>query len=150
MQECHNNHSQVCLLSTTISRRLELETRGFSQIKREKNIFPDLTYFSQLTYQKRKSITHKQRMSDMPESHDNHFQNCLLSTTISTPFELETHGWSQIQAEEKVLPDLTYFFTIDLFEVEIYCTYAKRIRIGGIQKKMFLRLSSYNHHFYSL
>ena len=27
---------------------------------------------------------------------------------------------SQIQAEEKILPDLTYFFKIDLLEVEIY------------------------------
>ena len=33
----------------------------------------------------------------------------LLSTIISTPFELETSGWSQIQAEEKILPDLIYY-----------------------------------------
>ena len=38
----------------------------------------------------------------------------LLSTTTSTPFELETRGWSQIQAR----PHL--FFKIDLLEVEIY------------------------------
>ena len=40
MQECHNNHFKLFLLSTTISRRFEQETQ-----KWEKNILPDLTYF---------------------------------------------------------------------------------------------------------
>ena len=33
------------LYSTTISRRFELETCGWSQIHGEKKVFPDLTYF---------------------------------------------------------------------------------------------------------
>ena len=41
-------------------------------------------------------------------------------TTFFTPFELETRGWSQIQAEEKIFPDLMYFLKIDPLEVEIY------------------------------
>ena len=39
--------------------------------------------------------------------------------TISTPFELETSSWSQIQAQEKIFPDLMYYLKIDSLEVEI-------------------------------
>ena len=44
----------------------------------------------------------------MQEFHNNHIQDCLVSTTISTPFELETCGWSQIKDKEKIFPDLIY------------------------------------------
>ena len=46
--------------------------------------------------------------------------NNVYSTTISTPFELETRGWSQIQGEEKIFPDLMYFLKIESFKVELY------------------------------
>ena len=60
--------------------------------------------------------------SDMQEFHNNHIQDCLLSTIISTSFDLETRGWSQIQAEENIFSDLTYYTTINILEVKIYCT----------------------------
>ena len=66
--------------------------------------------------------------SEVQDCHNNHFQNCHLSTTISTLFQLETRGWSQIQAEKEIFPDLAWFFLkIDLLEVVIYCT-AKRVQ----------------------
>ena len=40
-------------------------------------------------------------------------------TTISTPYELETRGMSQIQEEKNIFPDLAYFLKIDLFEVNL-------------------------------
>ena len=43
-----------------------------------------------------------------------------FATTISTTFELETRGCSQIQADEKIFPDVTYNFKLDSLEVEIY------------------------------
>ena len=58
----------------------------------------------------------------MQEFHNNYIQDYLLSTTISTRFELETRGWYQIQAEEKIFSDLTYYTTINILEVKIYCT----------------------------
>ena len=58
----------------------------------------------------------------MQESHNNHFQLCTILATISTPFELETRGWSQIQGEKNVFLDPTYVLKIDRLEVEIYCT----------------------------
>ena len=50
----------------------------------------------------------------MQEFQNNCIQDCLLSTIISTHFELETRGWSQIQAEEKIFSDLTYYTTINI------------------------------------
>ena len=35
---------------------------------------------------------------------------------------LEARGWSQIQAEEEIFPDLAYNCKIDSLEVEIYWT----------------------------
>ena len=61
----------------------------------------------------------------MQEFHNNYIQDYLLSTTISTRFELETRGWSQIQAEEKIFPNYSYFLKIDQFFVEIQCFICK-------------------------
>ena len=49
----------------------------------------------------------------MQESHNNHFKQCTFFTTISTPFELKTRGWSQIQAEEKMFPNPKFFWNIN-------------------------------------
>ena len=55
----------------------------------------------------------------MQEFYNNHIQDCLLSTTIPTRFELETCGWSLIQAEKKIFTNHTYFLKIKQFFVEI-------------------------------
>ena len=65
------------------------------------------------------------------------FQHCTLMNIISTPLELETRGWSQIQAEEKIFSDLIYFLKIDWFFVEIYWSLTKRVRNAKIWQQLF-------------
>ena len=82
----------------------------------------------------------------MKESHNNHIQDCRLSTTVFTCIKLETRGWSQIQAEEKVFPNhILFFFAIDLLKVEIYCKMTKYLQ--EFHNKPYLRLPFFSHHF---
>ena len=70
-------------------------------------------------------------------------------TTISTPFELDIREWSQIQGEKNIFPDLIHFLKIDWLEVEIYCTWAKKVSYVRISQQPFLALHSFDRHFYT-
>ena len=82
--------------------------------------FQTLPILIQLARYKCKSTANEQNGSEIRESLNNHFFDCLLITTIFKRLELETRGWSQTQGQKKIFPDPTYFFTIDILEDKIY------------------------------
>ena len=134
MQQYHNNHFQDCLLSPTISNRLEQETRDWSQIQGLKKILPDLIFYP--TYQETKSIANEQKGSDMQKYHNSNFQDCLLSTTISKRFQLETCGWSHIKGVKKIFPYPPIF---------LQSTYQKTKCIANKQKGSEMQIHHNNH-----